>query len=120
MRRGWLAGVAVIAVLGGGCSDGSDDDTFTSDGDGIEVVITIEDDTTDPNGAVIRVDEGEDITLRVTSDVDDEIHVHSEPDHAIPVTAGQETVETFSIDSPGTFEMESHRLESVIAKIEVG
>jgi hypothetical protein len=35
------------------------------------------------------------------------------------VTAGQETIETFSIDSPGTFEMESHRLETVIAKIEV-
>jgi len=115
-----LAATAVVAVLVGGCSGGDDDGAITSDGDGVEVVITIEDDTTDPSGGVVRVDEGEDITLRVTSDVDDEIHVHSEPDHSIPVTAGQETVETFSIDSPGTFEMESHRLETVIAKIEVG
>jgi len=115
-----LAAGAVIAALAAGCSGGNDDDPITSDGDGVEVVVTIEDDTTDPSGAVVRVDEGEDITLRITSDVDDEIHVHSEPDHSVPVTAGQETVETFSIDSPGTFEMESHRLETVIAKIEVG
>lgn len=116
-RHLMLACVATAALTLTGCS--GDDDAITSDGNGVEVDITITEDSTDPSGAVIRVERGEDITLRIASSIDDEVHVHSEPDHSFPVTPGQETVETFTIDTPGTFDMESHRLEQVIAKIEV-
>lgn len=116
--RTLAAAFALSLLTLAGCSGG--DDAITSDGDGVDVTVEISDGDTDPSGAVIRVDQGEDITLHITSDIDDEIHVHSEPDHSFPVTPGQETVETFSIDTPGTYEMESHHLEKVIAKIEVG
>lgn len=110
-----LLATTLLAVTA--CSGGAD--AITSDGDGVEVVVTITDDSTDPSGAVVRVERGEEITVRITSDIDDEVHVHSEPDHSFPVTPGQETVETFSIDTPGTFPMESHRLDLVIVKFEV-
>ena len=116
--RGAVGAVALLAASAlAGCDSGSD--PVESDGDGIELTVSIADDETDPSGQVVRVEQGEEITVSITSDVDDEIHVHSEPDHSFPVAAGQEVVETFSIDSPGTFPMESHRLESVIVKFEV-
>ena len=35
------------------------------------------------------------------SDVDDEIHVHSDPEHEFEVTAGEDKTFTFTIDTPG-------------------
>ena len=57
--------------------------------------------------------------LNVSSDVADEIHVHSEPEHEFEVPAGEDMTFTFSIDTPGTVIVESHGLDVVLFKLEV-
>lgn len=89
-------------------------------GDGpVTVDVSISGGKTDPSGKTVKVAKGAEITLKVTSDIDDEIHVHSTPDHSFPLTAGQASEERFSFDAPGTYEMESHKLDKLIVKFEV-
>lgn len=74
----------------------------------------------DPLGKVVKAPTGQDITLVVTSDADDEIHVHSDPEHEFEVAAGdQDKKFTFSGDTPGTIEVESHGLDVTILKLQV-
>jgi hypothetical protein len=89
-------------------------------GDGpVTVDVSISGGKTEPSGKTVKVAKGAEITLKISSDIDDEIHVHSTPDHSFPVTAGQASEEKFSFDAPGTYEMESHKLDKLIAKFEV-
>jgi hypothetical protein len=50
---------------------------------------------------------GETIRVVVTSDVDDELHVHG-VDSTATLVAGEPTTLEFSIDEPGVFEAETH------------
>ena len=55
---------------------------------------------------------GQSVTVRVTSDVADEVHIHGY-DRTLPVAAGQTAELTFVASIPGVFEVEfekSHRL----------
>jgi hypothetical protein len=59
--------------------------------------------------AADRVDvlSGEAIRVVVTSDVDDELHVHGADETAVLV-AGEPTSLEFSFDEPGVYEVETH------------
>jgi hypothetical protein len=58
---------------------------------------------------------GQQVTLDVTSDRDDEIHAHIGGDgYELEVKAGVPTTGSFTLDSAGSFEVESHKLEKVI------
>ena len=58
---------------------------------------------------------GQTVKLTVTSDSDDEIHAHTGGDgYELDVPAGRTTTGRFTLDSPGSFEVESHHLEKVI------
>jgi hypothetical protein len=59
------------------------------------------------------------ITLRVTSDAADELHVHSTPDHKFPVAVAPGQTFQFSVDVPGNVEVELHHLDRTIATIQV-
>ena len=59
------------------------------------------------------------ITLHVTSDVTDELHVHSVPDHKFQVAAAPNQTFQFSVDVPGSVDVESHHLHKTIATIQV-
>ena len=84
------------------------------------VDITEKDGKIEQVGRVVKASTGQDITLVVTSDADDEIHVHSDPEHEFEVAASDEEKEfTFSVDTPGTIEVESHGLEVTILKLQV-
>jgi len=87
----------------------------------VTVEIHEHDGTIEPSGDTVEVDQGQEIQLVVTSDMDDEIHVHSTPEHEFEVSAGAdaEELEPFTIDTPGTVEVESHELEVVIVKLQV-
>jgi hypothetical protein len=85
----------------------------------VTIRITEKDGRIDPSGDTVEVDQGQDITLVVSSDAEDEIHVHSEPEHEFPITGRGVQRITFSIDSPGTYEVESHELDVVIVKLQV-
>lgn len=66
-----------------------------------------------------RVTVGSDITLNITNpDADDEFHVHG-IDIEQAADAGQMATLNFTIDEPGTYEVESHITEDVLVIIEV-
>jgi hypothetical protein len=53
--------------------------------------------------------------LNVTSDTDDEIHAHTGGDgYEMQVSAGKKATGSFTLTSPGSFEVESHHLEKTI------
>jgi plastocyanin len=81
----------------------------------LTINITIANGKVDPNGEKINVSVGQQVTLDVTSDQDDEIHAHTGGDgYELEVKAGQPTTGTFTVPTPGSFEVESHHLEKII------
>jgi SpoU rRNA methylase family enzyme len=114
-----VTATAVLALGVTGC--GSDDSSDGGSSDTPVVVdITEQGGKIDPVGEVVKVDTGQGVELVVTSDADDEIHVHSDPEHEFEVKAGDQGKKfTFSEDTPGTIEVESHGLEVTILKLEV-
>jgi hypothetical protein len=55
------------------------------------------------------------LILNVSSDTDDEVHAHiGGPGYELEVKAGTPATGEFTIDSPGSFEVESHHLEKII------
>ena len=68
---------------------------------------------------LVRADTGQKIMFMVTTDEPDEIHVHSEPEHEFEIKPGPEQTFTFSVDTPGTIEVESHGLDTEILKLEI-
>ena len=81
----------------------------------LTINITIANGKTIPNGEKINVRVGQKVILNVTSDTDDEVHAHiGGPGYELPVQAGTPAKGEFTIDSPGSFEVESHHLEKII------
>jgi hypothetical protein len=143
--RTWrfVAPVVVLATLGG-CGGGDDDpevgESLTSDSTtstAPETGTSTEDTTTTvaelegtvievkvvggrPEGGVQRaaVKLGETAVLRVTSDVDDEVHVHGY-DLTFDVGPGVAGEVTFEATIPGVFEVELHDARREILKLEV-
>ena len=87
----------------------------TSAADSVTIDITIADGQVDPNGEKINVEVGQTIVLNVTSDEHDEVHAHTEGDgYELEVPAGKKVSGEFTLNSPGSYEVESHHLEKVI------
>jgi plastocyanin len=88
----------------------------SSAADAVTIDITIADGQVTPNGKKIDIDVGQTIVLNVTSDQHDEVHAHTEGDgFELEVPAGKKVSGEFTINSPGSYEVESHHLEKVIA-----
>ena len=82
--------------------------------------ITISNGQVDPNGERIDVRRGQTIVLKVTSDMDDEIHAHTgDQGYELEVKGGKTTSGEFVVADPGRFEVESHHLEKVIVILNV-
>lgn len=87
---------------------------------GLTIDITIADGKVTPNAEKINVAQGTTVTLNVTSDQDDEIHAHTGGDgYELEVTAGEPATGSFVASDVGSFEIESHHLEKVIAILNV-
>jgi hypothetical protein len=81
----------------------------------LTIKITIAEGRTIPSGEKINVRVGQKVILKVTSDIDDEIHAHTGGDgYELPVRAGTPARGSFTLESPGSFEVESHHLEKII------
>jgi hypothetical protein len=81
----------------------------------LTVNIVISKGKTTPNGEKINVRAGQKVILNVISDTDDEIHAHIGGDgYELPVRAGTPASGSFTLQSPGSFEVESHHLEKII------
>lgn len=86
---------------------------------GVVVDVTLTADGPEPQGERVEVEVGEPITLNITAEVADEVHVHSDPEVSIDVEAGDETSKTFTIDRPGQVAVESHATHAVIVQLVV-
>ena len=81
----------------------------------LTVNITISRGKTVPSGEKINVRVGQEVILNVISDTDDEIHAHvGEDGYELPVRAGKPAKGSFTLEEPGSFEVESHNLEKII------
>ncbi|MFP5351379.1 MAG: hypothetical protein ACLGIB_02295 [Actinomycetota bacterium] len=110
MRKLVLALLAGAALLGACTSDSSD---VSSDGS-IEVTVDGGEASGDTEA---RVATGTEVTIEVTSDADDRIHVHGYDLHA-DVSNGSGTV-GFTADIPGVFEVELEEAGIVVVELTV-
>jgi hypothetical protein len=86
---------------------------------GLTVDITIAHGQVTPANATLQAAVKQPITLHVTSDVPDELHVHSVPDHKFEVAAAANQTFQFSVDVPGSVDVELHHLDRTVATIHV-
>lgn len=83
------------------------------------VKIVIDGGKVSPQGGRVEVRAGQKITLSITSDADEEIHVHSDPEHTFQIKAGDALTETFTIDTPGQVAVEAHHAGVTIVQLVV-
>ena len=81
--------------------------------------VTIKDGQVTPTNQTLQGKVKDPIVIRVNSDIEDELHIHSVPDHTFKVEprAGQQF--QFTVDVPGTVDVELHHLNRTIASIQV-
>lgn len=88
-------------------------------GAGLTVDIVIAHGQVTPANATLQARVKQPITLHVNSDVTDELHVHSVPDHKFEVAAAANQTFQFSVDVPGSVDVELHHLDRTVATIHV-
>lgn len=86
--------------------------------EGTTIRISVTDGKVTPPALVEQVGLGESVTLVVTSDVADEVHLHGYDAHA-DLVAGQEGTLTFTADIPGVFEVELEETGTLLVEFEV-
>ena len=109
------ARVGVVAIALAGCDSAS----TTTGATGLSVDITIAHGQVTPSNATLQATVKQPITLHVTSDVTDELHVHSVPNHKFEVAAAPNQTFRFSVDVPGSVDVELHHLDRTVATIHV-
>ncbi|MFC8586660.1 hypothetical protein ACFUGD_19260 [Streptomyces sp. NPDC057217] len=82
------------------------------------VTLTITGRTVQPPSSRIELKKGERLTLRVTSDRDDTLHVHGY-DRELPLSAGTPATLTLTVDRTGLFEVETHDSGLVLTQLVV-
>jgi hypothetical protein len=86
---------------------------------GLVIDIKIADGRATPTNATFEARVKEPITFRLTSDKEDELHVHSVPDHEFEVKAAPNQTFDFTVDVPGRVDVELHHLDVTVATINV-
>lgn len=112
--------VVLLAVVGTtGALAGCGSSSKTATGAGLSVDVIIAHGQVTPTNATLQTTVRQPITLHVTSDVADELHVHSVPDHKFEVAAAANQTFQFSVDVPGSVDVELHHLDKTVATIHV-
>ncbi len=111
MRR--LIGLLLVTVLlaTGACSSSAKTGP-------VSIAVTIANGKVTPSGATYEVSVGSKVTITVTSDAADTVHVHGYEIEK-EVVAGTPTVITFTADKTGSYEVETHVVEATIATLHV-
>ncbi|MBU9767246.1 hypothetical protein FR943_25870 [Mycobacterium sp. TNTM28] len=81
--------------------------------------VTIEGGEVTPTNERLDGKVGEPIVLRVNSDATDELHVHSHPEHTFAVEARKGQQFQFTVEVPGTVDIELHHLNRTVASVHV-
>jgi hypothetical protein len=85
---------------------------------GIEISVSVSDGKVRPKPRRVEVEKDSRVRLLVTTDVDDELHVHGY-DIEEPLEAGRTTTVEFVADQSGVFEVETHESELALLQLEV-
>jgi hypothetical protein len=112
-----IAVVIAVALIGDIAGCGSASKTATSAG--LSVNVTIAHGEVTPANATLQATVHQPITLHVTSDATDELHVHSVPDHKFQVAVAANQTFQFIVDVPGNVDVELHHLDRTVATIQV-
>lgn len=72
-----------------------------------------------PTNATLQAKVGQPITVHVTSDATDELHVHSSPDKEFEIAAAPNQTFTFTVNVPGSVDVELHHLDKTVVTIQV-
>jgi ABC-type glycerol-3-phosphate transport system substrate-binding protein len=83
------------------------------------IEVTIKGGTVTPTNEQLQAAIKQQIVIRVDSDVADELHVHSNPEHTFKVEAKPAQSFQFTADAPGKVDVELHQLKQIIATIQV-
>lgn len=113
-------GAAIL--LAAGCAGESADTAVTDARDRptqLVIDVMIEGGQVSPTNAHLQAGVNEPIVLRVASDVEDELHVHSTPEHSFDVGIGPAQSFQFTVEVPGRVDIELHKLHKLIATIQV-
>jgi sporulation-control protein spo0M len=87
--------------------------------DQVVVEISIKGGQVTPTNATLQAKVNEPIVLEVDSDVADELHVHSVPDHEFAVEAKPAQSFQFTVTVPGQVAIELHELDKTVATLQV-
>ena len=119
MPKGLPAIAAAMVLTLGLVSCGGAPKSGQPSGAGLVVNVTIAKGQVTPSNATLQAKVSQPITLHVTSDAVDELHVHSVPDHKFPVAVAANQTFQFTVDVPGNVDVELHHLDRTIATIQV-
>jgi len=113
------ASTTVTTSAAGGTTVPAGETTPTDEavsGDAQEIILNVDDPA--QLGQTFEVALGQTVVLRLLSDTDQEYHVHGY-DLEKQAAAGVETTFEFTADTPGSFEVESHTTDKVLATLQV-
>ena len=129
----WRARLAAVALVVLAACGGGDDSPTVATAESTSTVVPAPAGTSPPTATVLSVNvrggsvEGasrqraplnQPVTIRVTSDVAEEVHVHGY-DKRAAVTAGSSVDITFVANIPGVFEVEFERSHKLLFSLEV-
>ena len=116
-----FAGALVLAGCGDdtGTVSSSPNPSAEKTAEHVVVDIAVKDGKVTPQGERVDVTVGQEVTLHITSDTDEAIHVHSEPEHEYEVGRGDDIEKSFTIDTPGQVAVEAHHLDLTIVQLVV-
>ena len=117
-RRLTFTGACTAALVGVVVACGGSPNK-TAPPQGLTVDISIANGQVTPTNAALQAQVHQPITLHVTSDAADELHVHSVPDHKFEVAVAPNQTFQFSVDVPGKVDVELHHLKRTVATIQV-
>lgn len=110
------ASASANATGGIGSGSGPSGPTTRPSQAGVTITISISGDTVSPPPGRVEVAAGQTVHIEVSSDHNDEIHVHGY-DIEVPVTPGTPATISFVADRGGLFEVESHHPAALLTQL---
>jgi heme/copper-type cytochrome/quinol oxidase subunit 2 len=114
-----VAAAVVLGACGTSESGTTPSSAVESAPSGPSLDITIAGGQVTPTNAALEAQVGTPITLNVTSDAADELHVHAVPEYTFEVKAAPAQTFQFTVDVPGRVEVELHELHRTVVTIQV-
>lgn len=131
--RAAIIGCAAVALVAG-CGSSSDvtsptaaepvpstDSTasVSAQPDTLRMNLSINGGTVEPTNQRLDASVGQLISMSISSDITDELHVHSVPEHTFEIEPGKDQVFTFTVDVPGQVDVELHHSDRTVATLVV-